>query len=214
MSDLATDTFLNVIPLGAIFGLPNSPQFAQYTAGNQAVIALSPDGGALDGKPPLNVLIDLSSGKQTSFNGYNNGPLHAGTVDGLAVDPNTGVAATTTGLNSQVEFYDLKRQKDITYVQTPCSNDNDETHGGTSITNDPVHKLFFVVDPNYCDGSQGSALLVYSERGKLVETITGFHVPADVVLNPPPRINPDKRMGWLFGGPDGNGRNELQQFFY
>jgi hypothetical protein len=211
VSDIASNTFTKVIPLSvAAFGVNTNPQFAQYSAANQAVIALSPDGGAVGGKAPLNYLIDLSTGKQTSFQGYNNGFYHAGSVDGLAVDPNTGVAATTTGLNSQVEFYDLKTKKGITFVQTPCSTDTDETHGGTSITNDPVNKLFLVTEPDYCD--QGSAVLVYDETGVLVETITGFNVPTNVALDAPPRINPNKRLGWLFGGPAGP--SQLQQFFY
>jgi hypothetical protein len=53
---------------------------------------------------------------------------------------------------------------------------------------------------------------VYDEQGTLVETITGFHVPTNVVLSVLPRINPNKRLCWLFGGP--NGPSQLQQFFY
>jgi hypothetical protein len=210
VSDVASNTFTNVIPLSSLFGVGSDPQFAQYSAANQAVIALSPDGGAVGGRPPMNYLIDLTTGTLTSFQGYNNGFFHAGSVDGLAVDPNTGVAATTTGLNSQVEFYDLKTQRGITFTQLPCSTNTDETHGGTSITNDPVNKLFLVTEPNYCD--EGSAVLVYDETGVLVETITGFNVPGNVALGAPPRINPGKRLGWLFGGPDGP--SQLQQFFY
>jgi hypothetical protein len=75
-----------------------------------------------------------------------------------------------------------------------------------------VNKLFLVTEPNYCDGSQGSAVVVYDEQGNFVEAITGFKVPNGVALSAPPRINPGKRVGWLFGGP--NGANQLQQFFY
>ncbi len=111
VSDVAANTFSNVIHLDPnLFGGGNGPQLGQYTAANEAVFALSPDGGRVGGVPPVNVLINLQNGNQTKFNGYNNGPFHAGYVNGLAVDPNTGVAATTTELNAQVEFYDLNTE--------------------------------------------------------------------------------------------------------
>jgi hypothetical protein len=74
---------------------------------------------------------------------------------------------------------------------------------------DPVNKLFLVTDTYYCDGSQGSAIVVYDEKGNQVETITGFSF---FIGEPAPVLNPGKRMGWAFGGP--NGWSQLQQFFY
>ena len=213
ISDIATNTVSKTLGLNpAVFSLGNGPNLAQFIASNEAVFALSPDGGAVGGDPPLNVLVDLKTGKITQFNGYNNGGDHAGYVNGLAVDPNTGVAATTTELNSQVEFYDLKKQKGITFAQLPCTTDTDQLNSGGRVVNDSINKLFLVVDPDYCDGSQGEAVLVYDEKGNLQETITGFTPVQDVVIDPPPRLNPSKRMGWIFGGP--NGVSQLQQFFY
>jgi hypothetical protein len=218
VSDVAANTFSNVIHLDQRFGLNTIPQLAQYTAANKAVLASSPDGGKRGGAPPINALVDLSTGKVITFNGYNNGFSHAGLVNGLAVDPNTGVAATTTELNAQVEFYDLKKKTGITFVQLPCTGDQDQFNSGTTITNDPVNKLFLVTDLHYCDGSQGAAIVVYDERGNLVESITGFNPDIGFAVDqPPPRINPSKRMGWAFGGPNGagdNGVSQLQQFFY
>lgn len=212
VSDIAANTFTNVITLDDRFEGGTLPQFAQYTKGNMAVIALSPDGGAVGGVAPMNFLIDLSTGAMTGFSGYNNGFFHAGSVNGLAVDPKTGVAATTTELNAEVEFYNLKNKTRIAFAQLPCSGATDQLLSGTSITNDPVNKLFLVTEPNYCDGSEGSAIVVYDEAGNFVEAITGFNVPNDVALSAPPRINPSKRMGWVFGGP--KGASQLQQFFY
>jgi hypothetical protein len=210
VSNIAANTFSNVIHLDPnLFGLGNSPKLGQFTAANQAVLALSPDGGTVHGDPPLNVLVDLSSGKITKFDGYNNGPYHAGFVNGLAVDPNTGVAATTTELNAQVEFYNLTKRTGINAVQLPCTGSASQYNSGSNIAVDPVHKLFLVTETNYCDGSQGSAIVVYDERGNFVETITGFHFS---IGEPAPAINPNKRMGWAFGGPEGF--NQLQQFFY
>jgi len=221
VSDIAANTFSNVIKLDPnLFGLCNSPspQVGQFTAANAAVLASSPDCGKRGGEAPINALVDLSTDKVTQFNGYNNGSSHAGLVNGLAVDPNTGVAATTTELNSQVEFYDLNKKTGITFVQLPCTDDGDQFNSGTTITNDPLNKLFLVTDINYCDGSQGAAIVVYDESGNLIETITGFNSEIGFAVDqPPPRINPGKRMGWAFGGPQGAGTqgvNELQQFFY
>jgi hypothetical protein len=128
-------------------------------------------------------------------------------VNGIAVDPNTGIAATTTQLNAQVEFYDLTKQTGIA-VQLPCTGPESEENSGTGIANDPVHHLFLVTDYLYCNGSQGSAIVVYDESGNLIETITGFPFGLD---EPAPAINPTKRMGWALGG---QGFTQLRQFFY
>jgi len=210
VSNISANTFGKVIPLNpSLFGPANGVHLAQYTAANQAVLALSPDGGRVRGAAPLNVLVDLSTGAMSRFKGFNNGFFHSGFVNGLAVDPATGIAATTTELNSQVEFYDLKSQSGIAAVQLPCTNNTDQINSGSNIAVDPVNKLFLVTDYLYCDGSQGSAIVVYDEAGNFVETITGFNF---AIGEPAPVLNPSKRMGWAFSGPDGF--SQLQQFFY
>ena len=208
VSNVAANTFGNVIHLDpSLFGGGNGPQLGQYTSANEAVFALSPDGGRVGGSAPVNVLINLQNGTETKFTGYNNGEFGAGFVNGLAVDPNTGVAATTTELNAQVEFYDLNTKTGIAAVQLPCTGNTSQGNSGAGIAVDPVHKLFLVTDPFYCSGSQGSALLVYDEQGNLVETITGFKF---AIAEPAPAINPGKRTGWAFGPQF----SQLQQFFY
>jgi hypothetical protein len=208
VSNVHTNTFSNVFHLDPnLFGGADGPNLAQYVAANEAVFALSPDGGRVGGAPPVNVLIDLNTGNETKFNGYNLGPFHAGYVNGLAVDPNTGIAATTTELNAQVEFYDLNKKTGITAVQLPCTGNASQSNSGAGIAVDPVHKLFLVTDPFYCDGSQGSAIVVYDEQGNQVETITGFTF---AIAEPAPALNPGKRMGWAFGPQF----SQLQQFFY
>ncbi len=210
VSNVAANTFSNVISLDPdLLCLCDGPQLGQYSAANKGVFALSPDGGAVGGEPPVNLLVDLSTGKTSQFNGYNNGFYHAGSVNGLAVDPATGVAATTTELNSQVEFYDLKKKVGITFAQLPCTTDTDQTNSGSGIAVDPVNKLFIVTDQFYCDGSQGSAVVVYDEAGDYLESITGFKF---AIGEPAPVLNPGKRMGWAFSGP--GGFDQLQQFFY
>ncbi len=210
VSDIAANTFTKILHLDPdLFGPADGPVLAQYTAGNQAVFALSPDGGAVGGIAPINVMFDLSTGEMTQMQGYNNGPFHAGSVNGMAVDPNTGIAATTTELNAEVEFYDLTTRSRITAVQLPGTGPADQSCSGANIAVDPVHKLFLVTEYLYCGGGQGSAIVVYNERGKMIETITGFKF---AIGEPAPAINPSKRMGWTFGGP--NGFSQLQQFFY
>jgi hypothetical protein len=206
-SNIAKNTFGKIFHLDpSTFSLNDGPQVVQDTATNQAVIALSPDGGRVGGEAPINVLVNLQTGKQTQFNGLNNGPFGSGFVNGLAVDSTTGMAATTTELNAQVEFYNLKKQT-ATFAQLPCTGPSSQIISGAGIANDSVNGLFLVTDPTYCNGSQGSALVVYDEKGNLVETITGFKF---AIGEPPPVINPSKRMGWAFGPQF----SQLQQFFY
>jgi hypothetical protein len=210
VTDVAANTVSNTIHLDPnLFGLGNGPTLGQFTAGIAAVLALSPDGGAVGGAAPVNVLVDLSTGKTTQFNGYNLGPYHAGYVNGLAVDPNTGIAATDTELNAQVEFYDLNSKTGITAVQLPCTGDADQLESGSGIAIDPVNKLFLVTETYYCGGGQGSAIHVYDETGAYLETISGFNF---AIGEPAPVLNPSKRMGWAFSGP--SGFSQLQQFFY
>ena len=209
VTDIAANAS-RAIPLDpSLFGLGNSPHLAHYTAAHQAVLALSPDAGTVRGKPPVIVLVDLDTGAVDKFDGYNNGFFHSGFVNGLAVDPETGIAATTTELNSQVEFYDLNTKTGIKAIQLPCTTDTDQVHSGSNIAVDPVNKLFLVTETTHCDGQHGSAIVVYDEAGNLVETIAGFNF---AIGEPAPVLNPSKRMGWAFSGPAGF--SQLQQFFY
>jgi hypothetical protein len=208
VSDVAKNTFGKVIHLNpGAFSLGDQPQFGQDMATDQAVIATSPDGGRVGGEAPINLLVNLKTGKQAQFNGFNNGPFGAGFVNGMAIDSKTGVEATTTELNAQVEFYDVAKQIGITAAQLPCTGNASQSNSGAGVANDSVNGLFLVTDPFYCSGSQGSAILVYDESGNLVETISGFEF---AIGEPAPVINPGKRMGWTFGP----GFNQLQQFFY
>ncbi|HEY6325907.1 MAG TPA: hypothetical protein VIW73_05240 [Candidatus Cybelea sp.] len=206
VSDVAKNTIAKVIHLDPnLFGGGNGPQFGQDTTTNQAVIALSPDGGRVGGAAPVNVLVDLATGKEKQFAGLNNGVFGSGYVNGEAVDSTTGISATTTELNAQVEFYNLAQQTGIA-AQLPCTSDTSQINSGAGIANDPVNGLFLVTDPTYACSS-GGALVVYDEKGNNVETITGFKF---AIGEPPPVINPAKRMGWAFGP----GFSQLQQFFY
>src|SRR5438876_221506 len=68
VSDIAANTFSHVFHLDPdLFGLGNGPKLGQFTRAGKAVLALSPDGGTVHGLPPVNVLIDLTSGKTVQF---------------------------------------------------------------------------------------------------------------------------------------------------
>jgi hypothetical protein len=206
VSNIAKNTTSKVIKLDPNhFALGNGPQLAQDTKTNEAMFALSPDYGAVGGEPPLNVIYNMKTGKETSFNGFNNGYFHAGYVNGLALDSNTGIAATDTELNAQVEFYDVAT-KSGSFVQLPCTGSSSQTNAGSGIANDSTHGLFLVTEQYYGCGS-GSAILVYDEKGNLQETLTGFTFP---VGEGAPALNPSKRMGWVFGPQF----DQLQQFYY
>lgn len=209
VSDVAANTFSNVITLDPnVFSGANGPQVGQYAAANEAVISLSPDGGAVGGEAPVTYIFDLTTGQSTNFTGFNGGPFGAGFVNGQATDPNTGVTATDTELNAQVEFYDIANQSGITSVQLPCTGDADQGFSGWGIAVDPVNKLFLVTAPDAC-GSTSGIIAVYDESGNLVESISGIPVQLG---EPPPVLNPNKRMGWAFGA--GANFSQLQQFFY
>jgi hypothetical protein len=154
--------------------------------------------------------VNLANGKVTKFSGFNFGPLSAGLVNGLAVDSTTHVAATTTELNAQVEFYNIKQRKGITAVQLPGTGPSDQLNSGAAVAVDPVDHLFLVADPVYAP-TGGSAIVVYDEAGNVVESITGFNFSnASRVIPIRIAVNPATRTGFV----DGPGDNQLQQFFY
>ena len=205
-SSVSKNKFGKVFTLdSSSFSLGDTPQIGQDTATNEAVIATSPDAGAVGGVAPINVVVDLKTGKKKQWNGFNNGYFHAGYVNGIAVDSKTGIFATDTELNAQVEFYNIANQSG-SFVQLPCTGDTSQTNSGSGIANDAVNGLFLVTETYYACGT-GSAIVVYDESGNLVEAITGFKF---AIGEGAPAINPSKRMGWTFGPSF----SQLQQFYY
>jgi hypothetical protein len=99
---------------------------AEDTSTNQAVLASQDGSGA-----PINTLVNLKTKKIIVFPGINNGPYGAGAVNGLAVDSGTGIACTTTELNAQVEFYDLKKETGFA-VQLPDTGSASQANSGCS----------------------------------------------------------------------------------
>jgi len=205
VSNVPANTFSRVIHLDPnAFALGAQPQLAQDWVLGDAVLATSPDFGRVGGTAPLIETIDVTTGKIRKFNGFNNGPFGAGFVNGLAVDSNTHVACTTTELNSNVEFYDLKNETGIT-VSLPNTTPGDQINSGWSVAADPLHKLFLVTQPFDSVTGNGSAIYAYDETGHLVEQIHGFSFSF-----PSLALHPAQRSGYV----SGPALNQLQEFSY
>lgn len=183
-SNLATNTFGPQISLAPIQDVNEffHPAIAFDSQTNQAVLADSQ--GCSE---PICVssvaLVDLTSGSITKFT--NN--LGVGDVNGLAVDPQTGIACTTTLIDQGVEFYNLANQTGFE-VQIP--NAGNAIQAGLDVEFDPLHKLFLVAQYS-STGNPNDALpmvYVYDEAGNVQETIAGLQripvSPARIVLNP------------------------------
>ena len=134
-------------------------------------------------------IVNLSSGAIAKFNDH----LGVGTVDGLAVDPATGIAVTTTLIDQGVEFYDLAHRSGFE-VTIPSAGSALEA--GLDVEFDPLHKVFLTEqysstgDPN----NPQARVYVYDESGNVLETI-----PIARIGTSPSRIaiNPHTRTGFL-----------------
>ena len=185
------------------------PVMAYDTVTNQAVIASST--GAVGGPAPEIALVNLTTGKVKEFTGVDEPPLGPGSVNGIAVDSEDGIAVTATELNGNITFYDLKNQTGF-LVPLP---DPGQLTSGTDVEFDPVHKLFFVAQQVSGTGP-GSSIQVYDTSGNLVESLNGFTFSDDSsVIGTYIALNPSNRTGYVnSSGPDGTQGNALQAFTY
>lgn len=211
VSNVAQNTVSNVIHLNPQqFFLSDSPQLAQDTANNLAVMATSPSGGGAGGPPPVIATVNLSSGKVVEFNGVScPGLAGCGAPNGIAYDSATGIACTTTEIDGGVEFYDVAAQ---TGFHQFMPDGGGQLNAGTYVVNDPVNKLFLIAQPFSGTSPSGSSVQVFNEDGSLAESINGFDFTDAGFLVIPVRIaiNPSRRVGWV----NGPGVNQLQQFSY
>jgi hypothetical protein len=195
-SDVAANTFGPKITVpDPLFTINNSPAFA--IGNGQAVL------GAGNGCPlckPKIGTVDLASGAFTSFIGRG-----LGYINGIAVDPETGIACTTTEIDFSVEFYDLATQTG-TIVRLP--NARSQAHSGAGVQFDPVNKLFLVQQPMSSTAPTGSSIHVYDESGELVESLNGFQLPVSPVNM---ALHPAQRIGFVLTTPD---LTTLQSFRY
>jgi hypothetical protein len=203
-SNVAANTFG---PLVAItdqdFVNGGDPPMAYNSVTNQAVL-----GHATLGNPYVPgkiATVDLASGAFSKFTG-----VGLGDVNGIAVDPVTNTACTTTEIDFSVEFYDLTTKTG--FAQT-LPNAFNQFFSGADVQFDPINRLFLVAQPNSSTASSGSSIHVYDVAGNLIESIDGLNfsnafnvVPAHIALNP------SKRIGFV-DGPD-EGVTQIQSFSY
>ncbi len=209
-SNVGANTFGSVINLSdQIFGFNYSPVMAYDTVTNQAVIASST--GAVGDPAPQIALVNLTTGEVTQFTGVPEPPLGPGSVNGIAVDAEDGIAVTATELNGNITFYNLATQTGF-LVPLP---DAGQLTSGTDVEFDAVNKLFFVAQEVSGTGP-GSSIQVYDTSGNLVESLNGFNFSdASSVIGTYIALNPSNRSGYVnSAGPEGTQGNELQSFTY
>ncbi|MGC9991979.1 MAG: hypothetical protein ABSD52_06265 [Candidatus Cybelea sp.] len=156
---------------------------------------------------PTIYIMDAATGKHLrSFYG-----VGYGFPNGMAIDPTTDTMCTTTTGDMDVEFYNLSSGKGKA-VQIPVLFGGGAETNGAAVAADPIHHLFLVAQLNSTFSSTGgSTVIVYDERGKLVEFINGFNfLELDSVVIPHLAVVPSKRIGYV----DGPNSNELQEFTY
>lgn len=197
-SNVAANTFGAVIKItDTVFDFDNSPVMAYDSATNQAVLGGS--NGCFGCSTEIG-LVDLATGKQTEFPG-----LGLGFVNGIAVDPETGIACTATEDDFSVEFYNLATQQGI-IVQIPGATN--QAQSGLDVELDPIHKLFLVGQEFTSTGGSGSSIQVFDEQGNYVESINGLSLPASSALI---ALHPSERFGYVIVTPE---LTSLQSFTY
>ena len=181
-SNVAANTFGPVIRVeDPVFDWNLSPVVAFYAGANQAVL-----GGSLGCFGCANTIarVDLATGTTTEFVG-----LGTGTVNGIAVDAQTGVVCTTTEDDFSVEFYDLVKG---TFRIVVLPNAFSQAQSGGAVAVDPIHKLFLVGQEFSSSALHGSSIQVFDEQGEFVESLDGFRLPASPA---PMELNPARSDG-------------------
>jgi hypothetical protein len=203
-SNVAANTFGPVVTItDQDFVSGGDPPMAYDSATNQAVLGHATLGNPF--VPGKIATVDLTTGAFSKFTG-----VGLGDVNGIAVDPVTATACTTTEIDFSVEFYNLAAK---TGTVQPLPGAVNQFFSGADVQFDPVNRLFLVAQPNSSTSSSGSSIHVYDVAGNLVESINGLNfsnagnvVPAHIALNPA------KRLGFV-DGPD-PGVTQIQSFTY
>jgi hypothetical protein len=159
-------------------------------------------------EPPTFEVLDASTGKHLrTFTG-----VGYGFVNGMAIDPATDMMCTTTQGDMDVEFYHLATGKGKAVTIPVYFFNGGALTNGAAVAADPVHHLFLVAQRNSTFSPQGgSTVIVYDERGKLVEYINGFNfLNLFSVVVPRLAVNPAARVGYANGPNPYN----LQEFSY
>jgi len=197
-TNVAANTFGPVIKItDPNFDFNDSPVMAYDSATNQAI--LGGGNGCPNCSPEIGI-VDLTTGDQTSFTG-----LGFGFINGIAVDPETGIACTTTEIDFSVEFYDLAKQ---TGIIVPIPGATSQAQSGLDVQFDPIHKVFLVGQEFTSTGPTGSSIQVFDEKGTWLEAVNDLSLPASPAYM---ALQPSKRAGYVIITPE---LTSLQSFTY
>lgn len=197
-TNVAANTFGSIFTINdPVFDFNNSPVMAYDSATNQAVLGGS--NGCFGCTTEIG-LVDLTTGKQTDFEG-----LGFGFINGIAVDPETGIACTSTEDDFSVEFYDLATQTGTIVVLPGATS---QAQSGQDVEFDPIHKLFLVGQEFSSTARSGSSIQVFDEQGNYIESVNGLSLPASPVLI---ALHPSARAGFVIVTPE---LTSLQSFTY
>jgi hypothetical protein len=208
-TNLAGNTFQPPVALtDPTFMESNAPAVAYDSVTSQAVVAASD--GTVGGPAPEIALVDLATGSVDEFTGIlGPPPYHQGSINGLAVDSEDGIAVTTTELDFRVEFYNLQTQTGFAVV---LPNATGQIQSGSDVEYDPINKLFLVAQSVSSTGT-GSSIQVYDINGNLVESLNGFNFSnAFNVVATHIALNPSNRSGYV-DGPSSS-VTDIQSFTY
>ncbi len=184
------------------------PAIALDSVTNQAVLADSfgcPEPGCV-----MSIgLVNLSTGEMSKFTDN----LGLGIVNGLALDPTTGIACTTTSEDGGVEFYNLATQAGFEVIIP--NFDGTPLDSGLSVAFDPVHSLFLVSQWSSNGGNTNDPeprIYVYDEQGTVQESINIQRIPISPISMV---LNPSKRIGFVMAIFEGQSAfTRLQSFSY
>lgn len=203
-SNVAANTFGKTFAvLDNDFNFEQSPVMAYDNVKNRVVLGHQKNSQFI--VPPMVGTMDLATGKFSKFTG-----LGLGVINGIAVDPQDGIACTATSFDASVQFYTLATKKGVSH-RLPNADEN-SLFAGQHIVYDSVHKLFLVAQP-FSSTANGSSIQVYDTKGNFVESVNGLSfsgtgnvIPVHIA------INPNTRTGFV-DGPDLNDM-EIQSFSY
>lgn len=208
-ADIGANTTGQFIPLtNPAFGECCGPQLAYDPVHNKAIVASAL--GSVGGPPPEIAIADLAGGRVVTFQGVAGPPpFGSGAVNGLAYDPDDGIAVTSTELDGRLEYYDIAKK---TGIQVLLPGQQGQFFAASDVQYDRVNKLFLVAQEN-SGVAAGSTIYAFDTKGNLVETLNGFHFSnASKVIATHIAFNPATRTGYV-DGPDQT-VTELTQFTY
>ena len=185
-SDIAGNTFGPLISLQPIMNSGEFflPQIAIDSKPNQAVLADSL--GCPEAICTTDIaLVNLTTGKIREFTDH----IGTGTVDGLAVDPVSGIACTTTLIHGGVEFYDLNKQTGFEVFIPNAS----ELDAGLDVEFDSVNHVFLIAQYSSTGNPSNPQprIYVYDEQGNVKETVTIQRTaisPSRIAFNPHTKV--------------------------